>query len=66
MKAFEKWSEVCPRKDGDCGNMRCTECEKIQAATWRAALKIVNSKLWLASGQVADEVKVWIKEELEQ
>jgi len=35
-------------------------------AGWKDALKIVNSKLWLASGQVANEVKAWIKEELKK
>lgn len=62
MKAFKKcWSE----NSGPHRFIDSNHCE-IAEYYWRAALEQVNSKLRLADGQVANEVKEWIKQELEE
>lgn len=57
MKEFEKWVHEYSH-----GEQISQQYELADA--WRAALKWVDGMLWLASGQVADEVKERIKKEL--
>ena len=64
MKECEKALNDLPlQKECDYPSAQVAEEVGFRAG-WKVALELVNSKLWLASGQVADEVKAWIKEEL--
>ena len=74
MKEFEKWDGAenrcrkCEVEQSMCNMVNDSiACKAIRKEAWKAALETVNSKLWLATGQVADEVKgmAWINEELE-
>ncbi|MHA1146502.1 MAG: hypothetical protein ACTSRW_17320 [Candidatus Helarchaeota archaeon] len=64
MKAFEKWNRAEHKKDLQMYGAQLNHSKERQKG-WKAALELVNSKLWLTSGQVVNEVKTWIKEELE-
>jgi len=57
MKEFDEWWKTYHQEWG--------LNEHYAKEGWRAALECVNNMLWLASGQVADEVKERIKKELE-
>jgi len=62
MKNFDGWFKKV-LKVGDHNVLKKHKSE--YAAAWVGALQWVNNMLWLASGQVADEVKERIKKELE-
>ena len=65
MKEFKKWQEKRALKTiGYLTNLGTYKAGEENG--WRAALELVDSMLWLASGQVADEVKERIKKELEE
>lgn len=64
MKEFEKWlDETAP---GIRAIDWTYEEEDAAEEAWKAALETVNSKLWLADGQVVNEVKAWIIKELNE
>ena len=70
MKAFEKRFPI--EKEWDWMGVPQDEalCNAMLATGWRAAkkhyLKWVSSMLWLADGQVVNEVKERIQQELEE
>ena len=66
MKEFKKWLERGESGEGTGRYPRFGTIDEDAAAGkgWRAASKWIDDMLWLASGQVVNEVKERIKEEL--
>ena len=67
MKTFEKWwlaknIENIQLKD----EINFQDIENAAEKGWRAAFEKINSWLWLANGQVVNEIKARIKKELEE